>query len=100
MYIGTAVDGVNDRRQTLSPGEGALLVGYQVLADLDQRVSVAVDDGMPEHGVATQRAVIGFIVADHEVFVRDQHIDQRPRHPVVHIPQDTDMPGTLPAFYV
>src|SRR3569832_466976 len=50
VYIGTAVDGVNDGRQPLGPGEGARAVGDQVLADLDQRMGIALDDGMAEHG--------------------------------------------------
>ena len=64
MYIGTPVDRVNDRRQPLRPGFRAGFVGDQILADLDQRMGEAVDDGVPEHGVAAQRAVIGLVVAD------------------------------------
>src|SRR5690606_32919573 len=48
MYIGTAVDRFNDRRQPRSPGERAGFVGDQVLPDLDQRMGEAVDDGVLE----------------------------------------------------
>ena len=62
-------------------------------------MGIAIDDGVLEHGVAAQRAVIGLIVADDEVLVLGQHVDQRPRHPVVQIPEDADMPGPLPALH-
>src|SRR3954447_10172599 len=99
MYIGTAVDRVNDRRQPFGPGERALLVRYQILSDLDQRMGEAVDDGVLVHGVAAQRAVIGFVVADDEVLVLRQHVYQRPRHAVVEVPQDADVPRTLDSLH-
>ena len=94
MYIGPAVDRVNDRRQPLRPGLGAASVGDQVLADLDQRMGEAVDDGVLEHGVAAQRAVIGLVVADDQVCVglASMSISGRATRSS-QIPQHADMPG-------
>ena len=99
MYIGKAVDGVNDRGQPLRPCESAGAVGDQILADLDQRMGIAVDNSMAEHGVAAQGAVIGLVVADDERLVFGQHVDHRPRHAVVAVPQDADMPGADEALH-
>jgi hypothetical protein len=90
--IGSGVDDVNDRRQAHGPGAGAGFVGDQVLADLDEHVRVAVDDRMPEHGVAAQRPVIGLVVADDDVAGLAQHVDHRQRGARIEVPQHAGVP--------
>jgi hypothetical protein len=58
MYIGTAIDRVNDRRQAGCPRVGALPVANEILPDLDQRMRETVDDSVAKHCVAEKRAVV------------------------------------------
>src|SRR5690606_20512377 len=46
MHIGHGIDRFKDRLEALRPGVRALMVGDEVLADLQEHVSIAVDDGM------------------------------------------------------
>src|SRR5262245_41608695 len=99
MYIGTAIDGVKAMREAVCPGIVTFLVADEVLRDLNQCLWDSVDDSVAEHCVAQKRAVIWLVVADDEVLVLGQHLDQRPWRTMVHVPQNADVPGPHMALH-
>ena len=58
------VDRVKHWRNPVGPFVCAALIANQVLPDLDQHMGEPIDDGVAEHRVAAQRAVIRLVVAN------------------------------------
>ncbi len=83
-------DGREEARKAFGPCARASPVGDQVLPDLDQRIGQPARGGDRVDRVPGQGAVIGLVVADladGEIRLKKQRLDQRLRRPVVAIPQ-------------
>ncbi|EGE55978.1 hypothetical protein RHECNPAF_77009 [Rhizobium etli CNPAF512] len=87
-----------DRRQAFGPCSNPDLVCDQILAHFEQRVRDAGHHAVPVHGIALQGAVIGLVVANDEIRIGAQHVEQRADGAPVAVPEDCGMPGAGNSF--
>ena len=93
VHIGVGIHRFKDRREAIRPIGDARLFGNQILPHLDQRVGKPRNDTMLEHGVVAQRSVIGLIVADDQLRVGAQALEQWQHRARIAVPQYARMPG-------
>ncbi len=78
-------------------GAGLFFGRDQILPHFDQHMRQTVHRAMGVHAIVFEFAAIRLVVADRETRARETR-EQRPREPVIAIPQDADFPRTRHIF--
>ena len=97
-HVGTREKRAQDAREPRAPAIGSRLVADEILPDLDQQIREPVLRGVPVDRIACKRAVIGLVVAHHQIGLPPQGFDAGNREAGIGVPENADMPGTRNAF--
>ena len=86
MGLGPRQYSGQSRSEAFGESGGVVVIGHEVLPQFDQHVGEASPGAKLIHRVAHQRAVVGLVVADHEVRLASQRLDERNRQPGIDVP--------------